>query len=173
MLTRLAASSVSHRFLELRTFSTKSTSATTETDDLGVPTQRTWSLNDFISSLPTQELSSNRLEHLHKLAALRPPEEGSKEWAEMKQALEEGVRLVEGVRSVDVSDLEDVLPERVMEIELDWGEGVGVKGKAAADDTRTSSDRVLDFQPRFLSLAKRTEGPYYTVERRVRNETDG
>jgi Asp-tRNA(Asn)/Glu-tRNA(Gln) amidotransferase C subunit len=162
MLARRAACH-SRRFLDFRTISHQPPAVAT--DDVGIPKEKTWSLNDLISSLPTQELSADRLKHLHRLAALRPPDEGASEWLEMKRALEEGVRLVEGVRNVDVSGLGEVR-ERVMELELDWGDGV----KAA--DSGPTPDEAAHRGRRLLSLAKRTEGSYYAVERTVR-KSDG
>jgi len=76
-----------------------------------IPNEPTWSVHELISSYPRPQISSETLTKLHKLSALVPPIEGTKEHARMKRELEEMVRLVEAVRLVDVTALEDGVGE--------------------------------------------------------------
>ncbi|KAK0230582.1 hypothetical protein IW262DRAFT_1453506 [Armillaria fumosa] len=91
----------------------KSTATRTETDEFGIPLKPTWSVNELLSSYPTPTISPVTLNHLHDLAALIPPEEGSEKFGKVKGELEELVRLVEAVKLVDTAgvDLDAVTEE--------------------------------------------------------------
>ncbi|KAG7449404.1 uncharacterized protein BT62DRAFT_945640 [Guyanagaster necrorhizus] len=92
----------------------KSTATRTETDEFGIPLKPTWSVNELLSSYPTPTISPATLIHLHDLAALIPPEEGSKKFDKVKGELEELVRLVEAVKLVDTKGVDlDAATERM------------------------------------------------------------
>jgi hypothetical protein len=68
------------------------------TDDLGLPLTPPWSVHALINSYPSPTLSNATLTRLHDLAALVPPAEGTPEFEQLKQEMEDLVRLVEAVR---------------------------------------------------------------------------
>ncbi|KAK0190750.1 hypothetical protein F5146DRAFT_567021 [Armillaria mellea] len=91
----------------------KSTATRAETDEFGIPLKPTWSVNELLSSYPTPTISPATLNHLHDLAALMPPEEGSEKFDKVKGELEELVRLVEAVKLVDTAGVDlDAATER-------------------------------------------------------------
>ena len=76
-----------------------------EHDELGIPVRPTWSVHELLSSYPSPKLQPAQIQRLYELSALIPPEEGSVKYAEVKEELEEMIRLVEAVRLVDTSDV--------------------------------------------------------------------
>jgi Asp-tRNA(Asn)/Glu-tRNA(Gln) amidotransferase C subunit len=93
----------------------------TSSDQCGIPTEPTWSVDKLLSSYSKPTLSSSTLTRLHQLSALIPPLEGTPEHEILKQEMEEIIRLVEAVRLVDTQgvhpsshckqpDVDEVLP---------------------------------------------------------------
>lgn len=78
-----------------------------ELDEHAIPRQATWSVHELISSYPRPKISNATFKKLHELSALVPPEEDTQEHAKMKRELEEMVKLVEAVKFVDTSELEE------------------------------------------------------------------
>jgi len=76
-----------------------------ETDSCGLPLRPTWSVTQLLSSYPSPTLSTTTVNRLHELSSLVPPEEGTPSYNALKQNLEEMIKLVEAVRSVDTSEL--------------------------------------------------------------------
>lgn len=76
-----------------------------DTDSCGVPVRPTWSVNTFLSSYPTPTISSATLSHLHELSALIPPPAGTQEHVILKREMEDLIRLVEAVKSVDTRNV--------------------------------------------------------------------
>jgi Asp-tRNA(Asn)/Glu-tRNA(Gln) amidotransferase C subunit len=62
-------------------------------------------VTELLSSYPKPAISSRTLNRLHELAALIPPEEGTPEYAELKERMSELVRLVEAVKFVDTQGI--------------------------------------------------------------------
>lgn len=85
---------------------------------------------------------------LHELSALKPPQEGTPEYHNAKENLQEMVRLVEAVRSVDTI-------------------GVMVTGrgeKEDADRNATYSEGSGKDGQALLKKALRVDGDYYVVD---------
>ncbi|KAF5387936.1 hypothetical protein D9615_000126 [Tricholomella constricta] len=72
-----------------------------ETDECGIPLKPTWSVHELLSSYPKPILPSTTLTRLHELSALIPPAEGTLKHVELKEEMEELIRLVEAVKLVD------------------------------------------------------------------------
>lgn len=112
-LTKLGSSLSSNRTLH----------TDVETDEYGIPVRPTWSVNELLSSYPKPTISPATLKHLHTLSALIPPEEGSPEHAELTEEMEDLVKLVEAVKSVNTDSVDDgygVPDGRI------WAEGTGI-----------------------------------------------
>jgi Asp-tRNA(Asn)/Glu-tRNA(Gln) amidotransferase C subunit len=77
------------------------------------------------------------LKRLHELSALEPPAEGTLEHAKLTRELENLVRLVEAVKSIEVeSDGKDIPDGRI------WVEGVGMdifRGKVESKQEPTGT----------------------------------
>ncbi|GJJ07677.1 hypothetical protein Clacol_001882 [Clathrus columnatus] len=71
---------------------------TFDNDELGLPKAPTWSVHELLNSYPPIELSDETLTRLHTTAALFPPEKDSSEFKELKNQMEDLIRLVEAVR---------------------------------------------------------------------------
>ncbi|KAH7102984.1 hypothetical protein BKA62DRAFT_698231 [Auriculariales sp. MPI-PUGE-AT-0066] len=82
------------------------------TDELGLPTRPVWSVRELLSSYATTPLSYQKLAHLHKLAALIPPVEGSPAAEKLQTDMTELIRLVEAVRLINTDGVE---PENLLE----------------------------------------------------------
>ncbi|EJD54071.1 hypothetical protein AURDEDRAFT_110706 [Auricularia subglabra TFB-10046 SS5] len=100
------------RSTRVRTHATRPVTRLVETDELGLPKQPTWSVQELLSSYPTAPPTTEKLKHLHKLAALVPPEEGSEEWKRLSEDMSELIRLVEAVKLIDTTGVE---PENLLE----------------------------------------------------------
>ncbi|THV05450.1 hypothetical protein K435DRAFT_773862 [Dendrothele bispora CBS 962.96] len=120
---------------------------THSSDAQGIPTRPVWSVNKLLSSYPTPQLSSSTLRHLHDLAALIPPEEGTREHGKLKKELEEMIRLVEAVKLVDTTGAR----------KSKWGPRLKVE-----DDDPSSVDEVSGHP--LLQHASRTVDGFYIVE---------
>lgn len=77
-----------------------------ETDAYGIPVRPTWSVNALLSSYPKPTLSSTTLTRLHELSALIPPAEGTPEHANLRQEMEDLIKLVEAVKLVDTASVQ-------------------------------------------------------------------
>lgn len=127
-----------------------------------IPTQRTWSVNDLLSSYPKPTISSATLDHIHTLSALVPPREGSPERKKLAEELEDLVKLVEAVKLADSS-----LLERTRSEETDipdgrvWAEDKGIDITTPHEQPsgkETVTGRAL------LDYASRTADSLYVVE---------
>jgi len=129
-----------------------STPRLVETDEFGVPVKPTWSVQALLSSYPTTTLPYANLAHLHKLAALVPPPEGSHEAEKLQSDMSELVRLVEAVKLINTEGVE---PENLLEPIL-----------LSDVDTATSpaqrSDEVSGTD--LLKHAERTSNGFYVVD---------
>ncbi|KAF5369764.1 hypothetical protein D9758_001330 [Tetrapyrgos nigripes] len=140
--------------IDYRTLKTLSNSPgpelTHSCDAQGIPTRPTWSVNELLSSYPTPKLSSTTFRHLHDLAALIPPEEGTLEHKKTKHELEEMIRLVEAVKLVDTTS---ATPST-------WGPRLGIEDRkvsAKNEEAEESGDSLLNH-------ASRTADGFYVVE---------
>lgn len=128
-----------------------------ETDSCGVPLKPTWSVNELLSSYPKPSITPETLKKIHELSALVPPDEGTPEHAELTEAMENLVKLVEAVKVVDLgraatSRENDVPDGRI------WAEGTGIKleREEVAKDVVHGRD--------LLRHAARTEDEFYVVD---------
>jgi len=121
---------------------------THSTDTQGIPTRPVWSVNELLSSYPTPKLSSSTLRHLHDLAALIPPEEGTLEHDKLRHELEEMIRLVEAVKLVDTGGAS----------KSKWGPRLRVEDEDPVIAEEEGSGHSL------LQHASRTVDGYYVVE---------
>lgn len=131
------------------------------TDELGIPLEPTWSVNELLSSYPKPAISTTTLQHLHRLSALIPPEQGSREHAELTMQMEDLVKLVEAVKqaelSPDTSEKSTTVPDGRI-----WAEGMGIP---LDDSGREDQDADHDpCGPALLRHASRTAGGLYVVE---------
>lgn len=69
-------------------------------------TAPTWSVHELLSTYPAPKLSPAVLSKLHKLSALKAPEEGSDAFTKLQREMEELIRLVEAVKLVDTTGID-------------------------------------------------------------------
>lgn len=144
-------------------------------DEDGIPLKPSYSIKTFLSNLPAPSISDEQFIHLHKLAALIPPPTGTPEFAEKKKALEEMVRLVEGVRPdpIDLNNSKtDTIPDgRIWPenegIQIDWDavlESSKAGKRSLSSPARTGS---LNHEGKaLLDLAEKQVAGYYVVKKR-------
>lgn len=164
-----------------------STNANTRTNldddhDPALPSTPPYSIHALLSSYPSPTLSDTTLDKLHRLAALHPPAVGSPERAKLKEELEEMVRLVEAVRSVDARALgleddkdgygvgdtsegskSDDCGGRTIPDGRIWPEGVGMP---LSTNTRAVEfdDPEVESGVQLLKHAQKTRDGFYVVE---------
>lgn len=142
-----------------------------QVDDYGIPIKPSYSVNAFLDSLPSPAISDEQYMHLHKLAALRPPELGTAEFSEKKQALEAMVRLVEGVREGKHRErmqkeggIPDGRPRPHNDaIPLDWDKVE--KDQLERRKRKEQPAQSEDDQPKYLHLASKRVAGYYVAPR--------
>ncbi|THH11288.1 hypothetical protein EW145_g769 [Phellinidium pouzarii] len=133
-----------------------------------VPHTPTWSVHALIAACPQPTLSAATMAKLHALSALVPPAEGTAAYVRMKGELEEMVRLVEGVRMVDVSAVgrerdvgkegeEDIPDGRI------WPEGEGMVLSSNTRDVEFP-DPEVESGSTLLRHAAQTKDGFYVVE---------
>jgi hypothetical protein len=160
---------------------------TVEVDEDGIPLKPSYSIKNFLAGLPAPQISDEQFIHLHKLAALIPPEQGTLGFTEKKQALEEMVRLVEGVRPEHnaVNDASSNLAQEIPDgriwpqgqgIQLDWSiiESPRTKGKKTAAGNvgdADASQRAAEGK-KLLGLAAKQVAGYYVVKKRQNADTE-
>ena len=116
-----------------------------ETDEDGIPTRPTWSVNELLSSYPRPRISPATLKHLHALSALIPPEEGSPEHAKLTEEMQDLVKLVEAVKLVNT---ESVADENSVPDGRIWADGTGIDLEAEpvpADENEVQGRGLLDY----------------------------
>jgi hypothetical protein len=139
------------------------TTASIDTDELGLPRVPTWSVRALLDAHPLTEtaLSAPTLARLHRLAALIPPVEGTPEHTKLSAELAELVRLVEAVRSAPVDenvvDGGFAVPDGRVWAE---DEGAFLDANAAAFLPSSGEEKGRDL----LRHAARTERGLYVVE---------
>lgn len=140
-------------------------------DEDGIPLEAPYSINTFLSNLPAPSISDEQFVHLHKLSALIPPSPGTKEFAMKKHALEDMVRLVEGVRPNEtdqkVQKLDHIPDGRIWPeddgIHLDWEKIMHpTKSAKNSPSERKQEDNGKDL----LQLATKQVAGYYVVKKR-------
>ena len=121
-----------------------------ETDTTGIPLKPTWSVHNLISSYPKPTISSTTFNRLHELSALHPPPEGTSEYEERKQELEDLIKLVEAVKLVDLDQPvgEDSIPDGRV-----WAAGTGVRATAIESDghDEASGSALLQYGARTIN----------------------
>lgn len=107
MLSRLSRRVLSTTTSHCSRYSTSTPNTTTTTnfdaDELGLPKNPTWSVNDLLNSYPPAELADETLSHLHNAAALLPPERDTEDFQKIKRDMANLIKLVEAVRIAPVS----------------------------------------------------------------------
>ena len=116
-----------------------------ESDEDGIPTRPTWSVNDLLSSYPRPTISPATLKHLHALSALIPPEEGSPEHAKLTEEMQDLVKLVEAVKLVNTESVgdENGIPDGRI-----WAEGTGIDLEAEpipVDENEVQGRGLLEY----------------------------
>ena len=157
--------------------------------DPAMPRAPVWSVHSLLSSYPRPHVSDGLLKKLHDLSALIPPEGGTEAHEELKNELEEMMRLVEAVKLVDTNAPRYCEPPALSNSETNkyhgtletgakdnassaipdgriWPEGVGM--------TLSSNTRLVEFEDRLqngedcgvglLKYAKITKDGFYVVE---------
>ncbi|PPR02430.1 hypothetical protein CVT24_001979 [Panaeolus cyanescens] len=144
------------RLYSLSTTSTSRTASTDalnnvkiETDEFGIPTTPTWSVNELLSSYPSPKLSPETVERLYKLSALIPPARDTPEQQTVVRDLEQMIRLVEAVRLIDTTGVTPV-PRAVKE---------DADKQAFADSIPEATGRKL------LKYASRVQDNLYVVNK--------
>lgn len=149
-----------------RSTSTKTAGiADVEVDADGIPVRSTYSIKALLADLPCPSVSDAQFIHLHRLAALIPPVQGSEAFKQQKAELEEMIRLVEGVR--DTTQARDAVPNDGKQTLPDgriWPQGQGIpldwnRDAKQAVDTSHNGRKLLD-----LASKKHMAG-FYTVKR--------
>lgn len=162
--TAARSRTIYHRCRLNTTSSKKPQSVTTDIDDLGMPVEPTWSVKEFLASYPPPVLEPAHLMRLHKLAALNPPPEGSKEFEKLREDLGELIRLVEAVRTVDLPKSDDEKSGGIPDARI-WPVGVGMQFE---DDTEDPQGCLkLSPEPHgrdLLKHASETADGYYLVK---------
>lgn len=124
-------------------------SRVTKTDEYGIPTAPTWSVTSLLSSYPRPLISSQTLNHLHKLAALIPPTQDTPEYEKLRKEVSELIRLVGAVRLVDTSGIL---------VSARWGEEDADRQNAELPLQDISEGQEL------LKHAARVENGFYLVD---------
>ena len=129
------------------------------TDELGLPLSPPWSVHALINSYKSPALSNAALTHLHDLAALIPPAEGTPRFEELKRELEDLLRLVEAVRVApdETKSLEGPPDGRV------WPNGRGIVLEDAGKQQGESS-RAPPSGRELLEHAERSMDGFYLVD---------
>ncbi|KAJ3484993.1 hypothetical protein NLI96_g5258 [Meripilus lineatus] len=142
----------------------RSTHTAAPTDEYGIPTQPTWSVNDLLSSYPKPTISPSKLQKLHALSALVPPEEGTPEHRKLTTEMENLVKLVEAVKLVDTTHL--VAPESSASNDVPdgriWAEGTGIDLESEAEKMESSLEGQAGHA--LLNHAARTSNGLYVVD---------
>lgn len=145
-------------------------------DEDGIPFKPAYSIKTFLSGLPTPVISDDQFLHLYRLAALIPPSPGTPKFRQKKQALEEMVRLVEGVRP-DSKDQASAKLDRIPDGRI-WPENEGThidwESIIKSRKTRKSASLEVDSSPEdqhiegkaILDLAAKQVAGYYVVKKR-------
>ncbi|KAG8763358.1 hypothetical protein FRC11_004379 [Ceratobasidium sp. 423] len=94
-------------------------------DDLSVPLKATWSVGQLLSTYPAPELSDGTFTRLHRLAALDPPDSTSPDKGVLKVELQELLRLIEAVKLVNTSSLDETKQPGLLDSRI-WAEGRGM-----------------------------------------------
>lgn len=124
-------------------------SRVTKTDEYGIPTIPTWSVTSLLSSYPKPLISSQTLNHLHKLAALIPPTQDTLEYEKLKKEVSQLIWLVDAVRLVDT---------RGILVSVRWGK---------EDADRQNAELPLQDIPEgqeLLKHATRVKSGFYLVD---------
>jgi Asp-tRNA(Asn)/Glu-tRNA(Gln) amidotransferase C subunit len=122
-----------------------------ETDSCGIPLKPTWSVNELLESYPKPAISPATFKRLHELSALIPPEQGTAEHDNLKEELEDLIKLVEAVRLVKFDEEGGVPDGRV------WADGAGIPL------TEVKEGEMKDGR-RLLQHAAHTADGFYLVE---------
>jgi hypothetical protein len=129
-------------------------SSNVETDEFGLPLKPTWSVKELLSSYPPPTLEPETLVKLHKLAALKPPPQGSEEFGKLRSELSELIKLVEAVKTIEVDKGgEEGIPDGRI-----WQEGRGISFDEDLSRAEEPSGRAL------LEHAGRTAEGFYVVD---------
>jgi hypothetical protein len=131
--------------------SSRALSSTHETNSCGIPLKPTWSVDKLLESCPAPTISPATFKRLHELSALVPPEPGTPEYGNLKEELEDLIKLVEAVRLVKFDDEGGVSDGRV------WAEGAGIPLTDMKDGEMKDGRRLLQH-------AARTADGFYLVE---------
>ncbi|KAF9268253.1 hypothetical protein L218DRAFT_604243 [Marasmius fiardii PR-910] len=123
-----------------------------ETDCLGIPLRPSWSVKELLLSYPKPTLASSTLTRIHEMSALIPPEEGTKDHENLKQDLEELVRLVEAVKLVNT---EGAVYEH-------WGPELGDGAEPVSENEVILPDETSGSQ--LLAHAAKTVDGFYVVD---------
>ncbi|KAA1466082.1 hypothetical protein DENSPDRAFT_855880 [Dentipellis sp. KUC8613] len=137
-----------------------------DTDDCALPRNPTWSVDELLSSYPKPTIDSKTLDHLRRLSALTPPEEGSEARQQLTQQLEDLVKLVEAVKMVDTRSLASTEGTSIPDGRI-WAEGAGIEIQGSPRSQEEGD--VLD-QAKLLSYAARTENGLYLVDADRKNK---
>lgn len=140
----------------------RSVPSLSETNELGIPKNPTWSVHKLISSYPRPRISPELLTKLHSLSALIPPSEGTPEHAKLTREMEELVRLVEAVKLVDVS-AEDTHDGVSVPDGRIWPDDVGIPLSSNTRDVEYELDDGETGQA-LLKHATRTKDGFYVVD---------
>jgi putative ABC transport system ATP-binding protein len=135
-----------------RSYSTSARQMYTD-EELCIPRESTWSVEQVMATAKSVELNDEQLAKLCRLAALEMPS-SSEEREELRAGLKDLVGLVDAVRSVDVSSVEE---HHAMATTI-WP-----KGESLTPRTDSQSE-VLDRQ-KLLQLAKRRSQHSFIVDR--------
>ncbi|KAH7916673.1 hypothetical protein BJ138DRAFT_1074552 [Hygrophoropsis aurantiaca] len=128
-----------------------------ETDSCGIPLKPTWSVQKLLSSYPEPSISPATFKRLHELSALLPPAEESQEYNDLKTELEGLVKLVDAVKLIKVTNMQDgQIPDGRI-----WAEGTGIPIAPASD--KGEEDLSCNGQD-LLSHASRTSNGLYVVD---------
>lgn len=149
-------------------------------DEDGIPLQPSYSITSFLSSLPAPKISDEQFIHLHKLAALIPPSPDTPEFEEKKKALQEMVRLVEGVRPTEdasrtkqTMEIPDgrIWPENEG-IQIDWNAVLEPPQRGRRPASNKDNLAEQDNGKVLLELASKQVAGYYVVKKRQAGEVE-
>ena len=124
-------------------------SSVTRIDECGIPTTPTWSVTRLLSSYPKPSISSQTLNHLHKLAALTPPAQDTLEYERLRKEISGLIWLVEAVKFVDTEGIST---------STRWGKEDADKQNAELPPQDIPEGQEL------LKHAARAEGGFYLVD---------
>jgi len=141
-----------------------------EVDDLCIPIEPTWSVQEQIAASPRTRITPSQLGHLHKLSGLVPPEPNTPEHHKLTRELEDLIRLVEAVKGVDVSavKVEGEVPDgRIWQT----GRGMELRDYNMEKVEDNSEEKVESLEEgkqaegtELVKHAQRTVGGFYVVE---------